>query len=423
MCVILAVPADAEDITVSEWDKATHTNADGYGIAWLDDGMVRFKKYGYEESKKLREWRPPKPYVMHFRLATVGAERPELCHPFIVSPKSKLTRSGRAHEVLFHNGHWGEWAEWLALTYSGLGKLPKGEFSDSRAMASMVGHYGPDILEYSGAEYGQKIVLFDKAGRFRFFGNGWAHDKGDGVTRSNEMHLWGNSYGSYYYDQSEVGWMQQAATKAATENTELGNCSICQETYLTYQEDEDGMCYRCDNWGGTAYTLPTTTKEYEKIRHCVGCGLQNLNNLNICSECEKEDLKFKCQICDKSLFVENSIASQACETCRAKPDMNWWRLQSNLWFAVKNHLKGWTTTVEGKGEVPVWPIPSTFSVHEAEKGDGWEYMLVGHSGYGDVKESMYFEGTINKTFSSITSSLLQWDKDEEEIKKALLART
>ena len=89
MCVILAVNKDAKDVSMHEWDAAQYNNNDGYGIAWIKDGLVHFKKAIGSKIDALREFRPPKPYVMHFRLATVGTEITEMCHPFIVSPKSK----------------------------------------------------------------------------------------------------------------------------------------------------------------------------------------------------------------------------------------------------------------------------------------------------------------------------------------------
>jgi predicted glutamine amidotransferase len=421
MCVILAVPEGAKNITAQEWDQATASNSDGYGIAWLDDGMVRFTKLGYNESKKLREWRPPQPYIMHFRLATIGAEVPELCHPFIVSPKSKLAVRGRAHEVLFHNGHWSDWAEWLAITYSGVGKLPSGPFSDSRAMASMVGNYGHSILDISGATGFQKIALFNKLGEFTFLGNGWCEGD-DGVHRSNEGHLW--TYGDHYYSAAESEWLKQESLRNEEGTKRTADCCVCQETYLTYQEDEDGMCYRCDNWGGTAYTeprvLPTTTKELEEDKHCFGCGmfLDKSVNGRICIECKPRlDKTLKCKVCDKPLWMEASIASQCCGGCRKNPDHRWWQTQANLWFAIKHHLKGWAVL-----DKPVFIMCATFGVWEEDDGSGFKYCVVGHTGHGDLKESLFFEGTVSKDFKTITSGLIEWDKDEDDIRKAMLVR-
>jgi len=79
----------------------------------------------------------PLPFVCHFRIQTVGGKKAGLCHPFPVHDDVTLALKGETEGfVLFHNGHWGQWrSSVMEAVFKGQLKLPKGKWSDSRAMA------------------------------------------------------------------------------------------------------------------------------------------------------------------------------------------------------------------------------------------------------------------------------------------------
>lgn len=131
MCVILhcekAIP------TLDDLKKMEAANSAGGGVAWFEKNRVRWSK-GIRAKAifEIISSMPP-PFVIHFRLATVGGVKKTLCHPFPISPDSELLLNGTAHGVLFHNGHCTNW-EQLALA---AGVELKGDVSDTRALAAI----------------------------------------------------------------------------------------------------------------------------------------------------------------------------------------------------------------------------------------------------------------------------------------------
>ncbi len=354
MCVVLAVPEGSPDISAEEWTQASVTNNDGYGVAWLQDGLVHFRKMLTAKVGTLENWRPPKPYVMHFRLATIGAEEAGMCHPFIVSNNSKLVSRGRAREVLFHNGHWSDWNEWLALTYSGKGRLPAGEYSDSRAMAMMVGHYGAQILDISGAAWSQKIMLFNQRGELTIYGQGWEHND-DGTIRSNTTHLdmWGydgHGYGAYGH---KPGWEEQEYGTSKDANTLVeGICSECAKDFFKYKDEAaEGLCYSCEKDSTVGYRTKENNKKaltpsvlIKTDKHCPTCGYTNtgytpLHVPNCCPVCKDNSATPVCQGCDTHLYQVLSIASGVCDKCRHDGDFQKADLHANVWTQIAGILK------------------------------------------------------------------------------------
>lgn len=308
MCVILAVNQGADDITTDEFFAANYTNSDGFGMAWLDNGLVKYVKTTHKDADIYSEWRPPKPYVMHFRIATVGGTKPELCHPFVVSKRSPLKQEGTARRVLFHNGHWGEWNKWLGITFSGIGKLPQGAFSDSRTMALMVGHYGDRSLDMADAISLQRIALLDANGDLKTLGE-W--DPGDdGVMRSNENHIWGQGYAHY----SGYGWVNpdKKDTSLTNKYSDIGHagwCQICEQ--LDTNVDESGVCNYCRK----KLLIPGSTS-YSR-NNCQTCFVKIPDALTICGACEKKGVEPRCTgpKCDKFIHVSSSLATKLCFSC------------------------------------------------------------------------------------------------------------
>lgn len=164
--------------------SAEALNSHGAGVAWVNEfGSVSYRKnLDAEEIITMIETGVIKlPAIIHFRIASVGAVKPELCHPFPIEDNSGLALVGDADAVLFHNGTWSEWNEHLMNgVISGELAVPDGaSWSDSRAMAVLANRYGYNILNLIK---GNKITVLDAKGIHKF-GDGWVTV--DGHTCSN----------------------------------------------------------------------------------------------------------------------------------------------------------------------------------------------------------------------------------------------
>lgn len=187
MCIIFVAKTKRpiDDLLV----RAADRNSDGIGIAWREKGKVHWEK-GLDVQQlldRVHKNPPPYPYVMEFRSATTGGELPELCHPFVASPSASIALKGSAKEVLFHNGHWMGWEYKLKESFFHFtDKIPPGPWSDSRALARLVGVYGKEVLEWLDLRNEQRICLFsyDKVSLI----GSWS--EGDGFLHSNPTHGW-----------------------------------------------------------------------------------------------------------------------------------------------------------------------------------------------------------------------------------------
>ena len=144
MCVILVCSENIRPDSATI-DACHRANSHGVGVAWRDDGVVRWSK-GLEPD----ELEPliadiTGEIVIHFRIASVGEVTPQLCHPFPVTARATTRLSGHARAVLFHNGTWSDWRE-------NLRRMPRhhqsdGLLSDTRVAASLVDLCGVDVLD------------------------------------------------------------------------------------------------------------------------------------------------------------------------------------------------------------------------------------------------------------------------------------
>lgn len=166
MCVIMLVREDNKRPTREMIQQAWDHNNHGFGMAFRrpspDDGEpeVVWKK-GYMKSEHL-DWiyeqsqELPVPYVFHFRIASIGAQVPQLTHPFPISERVPLTLSGRTKGwVLFHNGTYKDWQDSVlkAALASGVG-IPTGIWSDTRALAWLCYVYGNGFMEFLPSQKG-----------------------------------------------------------------------------------------------------------------------------------------------------------------------------------------------------------------------------------------------------------------------------
>lgn len=107
MCVILV--ANDTPVSANMIEQCNRVNADGIGVAWFNRGKVRWRKGIDVDRAMYLAGKLPRPYVMHFRWATVGDKCAELTHPFPVTERPRFDHYGYARQVLFHNGHVSEY--------------------------------------------------------------------------------------------------------------------------------------------------------------------------------------------------------------------------------------------------------------------------------------------------------------------------
>lgn len=193
MCVILV--CDKRRPSSSMLKACAAANRDGAGMAWMvnkgnkgndrkhDKPSVRWRKNLTLDEVTVLTKKVALPFVVHFRIASIGGVRPELCHPFPVSATETVgPLAGMSDAVLFHNGHWAEWAEPVRNSIiHGNAKMPQGPWSDSRGMAFLAARHGHDFLHLIPKS--QRIVLVTGK-EITYFGNGWSTV--DEVTVSNE---------------------------------------------------------------------------------------------------------------------------------------------------------------------------------------------------------------------------------------------
>ena len=169
-------------------------NKDGAGVAWREDGVVNWRK-GLSNETLFRITKELKlPFVVHFRFGTVGKNSKHLTHPFPVSKDIELDVVGSGKDVIFHNGHWEGWRDYcLGYIQTRSIRLPKGDFSDSRAIAWMVYHYGFEFLKLL-PDTNKFIVMTPK------------HLWSSGDFKEKD----GNWYSNLYWERTEVvtryGW-------------------------------------------------------------------------------------------------------------------------------------------------------------------------------------------------------------------------
>ena len=233
MCVILI--ADNRRLTLSVLKQAHTANNQGAGIAWIEEGAVRWRKGESVETIADIASDVPMPYVVHFRIASVGGVRPALCHPFPVELRANGNAvAGKSKTVLFHNGHWASWQEnLLRAVTAGTMKLPGGEWSDSRAMAWLAARYGRETLELIPRT--QRMALVSKSG-VKMYGDGWtAFAKGQWASNLNWQRGQGFTPGLVRRDTCEV--------VAATSQTPLrfSQADVEHQRMLDRALDRSGM--------------------------------------------------------------------------------------------------------------------------------------------------------------------------------------
>ena len=183
MCVILI--AQQVRITEEVVRAAFAANPDGAGLAYRDGGKVKWRK-GFSLDEIIKENAAlPLPYILHFRISTIGGRALDLTHPFPVDPQVSTDIEGETKTgVLFHNGHWNEWRR---ETYDAAKqyriKLPRGRWSDTRGLAFVAALRGLGALDMID----QRVVVLSP-GDLDFFGDGWVWEKEGEFWASNRSY-------------------------------------------------------------------------------------------------------------------------------------------------------------------------------------------------------------------------------------------
>lgn len=153
MCVILATKKNFKP-KLTTLQACERANPHGGGIAWIHGDRVCWAKdLSAEEVHEITRTQRG-PFVIHFRIASVGKVCPELCHPFPVSGNASTALSGSAPTVLFQNGTWHDWEQCLRDASKALrADIPKGPLSDARAAAWMVAQFGKIAFRGMGGKF------------------------------------------------------------------------------------------------------------------------------------------------------------------------------------------------------------------------------------------------------------------------------
>lgn len=174
MCVIIACPNEKKRPSLEILQACEKANPHGGGFAWREKGMVRYLKGlnagAIHKGLSLVDG----PVIIHFRIATVGGRKAELCHPFPVSKIAKAKTAGRARAVLFHNGTWRDWGSFVE-NY-GL-RLKRDMVSDTRVAAIACSMFGFEWLK----KIPNRFAVLSKRG-IRIVGD-WKES--DGIHYSN----------------------------------------------------------------------------------------------------------------------------------------------------------------------------------------------------------------------------------------------
>lgn len=91
MCIII-IKNNKKLIKTETLLASAIKNPDGLGILWLDTWNVT-----YHDSKDYMELKTQRPYIAHFRYATVGKVCRANCHPFNIDDDNILFQNGTVH--------------------------------------------------------------------------------------------------------------------------------------------------------------------------------------------------------------------------------------------------------------------------------------------------------------------------------------
>tara|TARA_R100000805_G_C3609153_1_gene109659 strand:+ start:44 stop:1249 length:1206 start_codon:yes stop_codon:yes gene_type:complete len=169
MCVII-IKQKENKVSRDTLENASEINPDGMGVVWLDTFDVSYHKS--------HEWEildTTRPYIAHFRYATVGAVNRDNTHPFVCGKQK--------NELLMMNG-----------TIKGMGNFIK---CDSRVLAEKLGDIPRKKWKKHLAKYSSRFVSINtKTKTFQIY-NRHLYTFKDGVWYSKTNVLQNNVIGVY----------------------------------------------------------------------------------------------------------------------------------------------------------------------------------------------------------------------------------
>ena len=95
MCIII-VKQHEQQLPTTHLRKSAQINGDGLGIVWLDTFEV-----SYHKSKDWELLKTNRPFIAHFRYATIGKVNRANTHPFVCGNNKDelLMMNGTIHEL------------------------------------------------------------------------------------------------------------------------------------------------------------------------------------------------------------------------------------------------------------------------------------------------------------------------------------
>lgn len=212
------------------------------GIAWISDGKIKYRKgiNAKEMMIIIKEENIKLPFVVHFRIASIGGITKELNHPFPISENVENDLVGEAEAVLFHNGTWSEYSDYIVKVCITKGiKAPIGQLSDSRTMAWLAHHYGSNFVK-SAIDDQSKVIIFTPNGIEKF--GKWHEFKKDLVSNtyfekpqfsygSNDFFGLGHQYDSFHHEEKPQKTLSKKQKKKITRK--FSNLSYRENNLLT----------------------------------------------------------------------------------------------------------------------------------------------------------------------------------------------
>lgn len=142
MCVALTINGEAS-IPIADLERMDNDNPHGIGVAYLDSavGKIKIRKGLTLKDLAWIQADLPRPFLMHFRWATIGPKVPRLAHPFALghdafSPDLEQWCTA----ALIHNGGWGDWRKWILPD-----GVKDGDVSDTQVAAYVIGAGHPEV--------------------------------------------------------------------------------------------------------------------------------------------------------------------------------------------------------------------------------------------------------------------------------------
>ena len=314
MCVISLAEAARPDRAVVE--EMYESNPKGAGVAWRENGRVRWEKGLSLEAVQERAAEVPLPFALHFRTPSFGTSMSMYaCHPFPISDDVDTSLSGSVEGwVLFHNGFWHDWrSKLIDIAVKSGKKLPPHSWSDSRGLAWAAHHFGIGILELID----EKVLLFGPNPEdIKLLGYGWTTvDVGGGdMWVSNTQ--WVRKVQQGYHTTAPASIMGPPNNKQIPfKNKHIGGYAD-KSPFQEVRGDHSRARCETGNGGNQQESLQKGSQERVSGAEAMQESIDMLNwvrgknpsatKLTVCSLCHVEN---------RSVFTDDNGYKWYCQTC------------------------------------------------------------------------------------------------------------